>query len=72
MDSGGRNGNQVEGEEVMKSNYRVYLNAISEKTFLGSFMSRTAESIADDVIADSFYILPDSENSFWQTVVVVK
>ena len=54
----------------MKSNYRVYLNSISEKTFLGSFMSRTAESIADDVIADSFYILPDSESSFWQTMVV--
>lgn len=56
----------------MKSNYRVYLNSISEKTFLGSFMSRTAESIADDVIADSFYILPDTENCFWQTMVVVK
>ena len=56
----------------MKSNYRVYLNSISEKTFLGSFLSRTAESIADDVITDSFYILPDSENSFWQTMVVVK
>lgn len=56
----------------MKRNYRVYLNSISEKTFLGSFMSRTAESIADDVIADSFYILPGSENSFWQTMVVVK
>ena len=56
----------------MKRNYRVYLNSISEKTFLGSFMSRKAESIARDIIADSFYILPDSENSFWQTIVVVK
>ena len=56
----------------MKSNYRAYLNSISEKTFLGSFMSRTDESIADDVIADALYILPDSESSFWQTMVVVK
>lgn len=54
----------------MKRNYRVYLNSISEKTFLGSFMSRTAESIARDVIANSFYILPDTENFFWQTMVV--
>lgn len=56
----------------MKRNYRVYLNSISEKTFLGSFMSRTAESIAADIIADSFFIVPDSENRFWQTMVVVK
>ena len=56
----------------MKRNYKLYLNSISEKTFLGSFMSRTAESIAIDVIADSFYILPDTENCFWQTMVVVK
>lgn len=56
----------------MIRNYKVYLNSISEKTFLGSFISRTAESIARDVIAASFYILPDSENSFWQTMVVVK
>lgn len=56
----------------MKRNYRAYLNSISEKIFLGSFMSRTDESIARDVIADSFYILPETENCFWQTMVVVK
>ena len=56
----------------MKRNYKVYLNSISEKTFLGSFISRTAESIVRDVIADSFYILPETENCFWQTMVVVK
>lgn len=56
----------------MKRNYRVYRNSISKETFLGSFISRTAESIARDVIADSFYILPDTENCFWQTMVVVK
>ena len=56
----------------MKRNYKVYLNSISEKTFLGSFISRTADSIARDVIADSFYILPETENCFWQTMVVVK
>lgn len=56
----------------MKRNYKVYLNSIGERTFLGSFISRTAESIARDVIADSFYILPDTENCFWQTMVVVK
>ena len=56
----------------MKRNYRAYLNSISDKTFLGSFISRTAESIARDVIADSFYILPDTDNCFSQTMVVVK
>ncbi len=53
-------------------NYRVYLNEVSQKTFYGSFLCRTAESIAADLLVKSFHIVPETRGQYWETMVVTR
>lgn len=53
-------------------NYRVYLNEVSQKTFYSSFLCRTTESIAADLLVKSFYIVPETLGQYWETLVVTR
>lgn len=53
-------------------NYRVYLNEVSQKTFYGSFLCQTAESIAEDLLVKSFHIVPETRGQYWETMVVTR
>ena len=53
-------------------NYRVYLNEVSRKSFFGSFFSRTAESIATELLAREYHIVPETQGAYWETMIITR